>query len=196
MKTRTQRFAALMLICLLILSGCASGTQVAGDDMQRALPDPPTLEDNQILGDVRDPFTRDVTLYYPVENSLDLTGITRAVEVNPNETLIGQTLSELLKTLSGVGTLRTVSSSEQLIYLEYSCGIACVNLTLEAGARQSDSDSLMLCSAIADTLLGLEGVEAVSIFAGSRSEAVCALPLGAINEPSDNISALYAQLQS
>ena len=196
MKTRTQRFAALMLICLLILSGCASGTQVAGDDMQRALPDPPTLEDNQILGDVRDPFTRDVTLYYPVENSLDLTGITRAVEVNPNETLIGQTLSELLKTLSGAGTLRTVSSSEQLIDLEYSCGIACVNLTLEAGARQSDSDSLMLCSAIADTLLGLEGVEAVSIFAGSRSEAVCALPLGAINEPSDNISALYAQLQS
>ncbi|MDO5323609.1 MAG: GerMN domain-containing protein [Clostridia bacterium] len=196
MNTRLQRVAALMLICLLSLSGCASGAQVAGDEMQRALPDPPTIEDAQILGDVRDPYTRDVTLYYAVENSLDLTGITRAVEVNPNETLISQTLLELLKTLSGTGALRTVSSSEQLIDLEYSCGTVCVNLTLEAGARQSDQDGLLLCAAIADTLLGLEGVEAVNILAGGRSEAVCALPLGAINEPSDNISALYAQLQS
>ena len=196
MKIRLQRLAALMLSCLLILGGCAGGAQVANDDMQRALPDPPTLEDNQILGDVRQPYTRDVTLYYPVENSLDLTGITRAIEVDSNESLIGQTLSELLRTLSGTGALRTVASAEQLIDLEYSCGIACVNLSLEAGARQSDSDGLMLCAAIADTLLGLEGVEAVSVLAGGRSEAVCALPLGAIDEPSDNISALYAQLQS
>ena len=196
MKTRLQRLLALMLSCLLILGGCAGGAQVANDDMQRALPDPPTLEDNQILGDVRQPYTRDVTLYYPVENSLDLTGITRAIEVDSNESLIGQTLSELLRTLSGTGALRTVASAEQLIDLEYSCGIACVNLSLEAGARQSDSDGLMLCAAIADTLLGLEGVEAVSVLAGGRSEAVCALPLGAIDEPSDNISALYAQLQS
>ena len=196
MKTRLQRLLALMLSCLLILGGCAGGAQVANDDMQRALPDPPTLEDNQILGDVRQPYTRDVTLYYPVENSLDLTGITRAIEVDSNESLIGQTLSELLRTLSGTGALRTVASAEQLIDLEYSCGIACVNLSLEAGARQSDADGLMLCAAIADTLLGLEGVEAVSVLAGGRSEAVCALPLGAIDEPSDNISALYAQLQS
>ena len=196
MKTRLQRLAALMLSCLLILGGCAGGAQVANDDMQRALPDPPTLEDNQILGDVRQPYSRDVTLYYPVENSLDLTGITRAIEVDSNESLIGQTLSELLRTLSGTGALRTVASAEQLIDLEYSCGIACVNLSLEAGARQSDADGLMLCAAIADTLLGLEGVEAVSVLAGGRSEAVCALPLGAIDEPSDNISALYAQLQS
>ena len=196
MKTRLQRLFALMLSCLLILGGCAGGAQVASDDMQRALPDPPTLEDNQILGDVRVPYTRDVTLYYPVENSLDLTGITRAIEVDSNESLIGQTLSELLRTLSGTGVLRTVASAEQLIDLEYSCGIACVNLSLEAGARQSDADGLMLCAAIADTLLGLEGVEVVSVLAGGRSEAVCALPLGAIDEPSDNISALYAQLQS
>ena len=196
MKTRLQRLFALMRSCLLILGGCAGGAQVANDDMQRALPDPPTLEDNQILGDVRQPYTRDVTLYYPVENSLDLTGITRAIEVDSNESLIGQTLSELLRTLSGTGVLRTVASAEQLIDLEYSCGIACVNLSLEAGARQSDADGLMLCAAIADTLLGLEGVEVVSVLAGGRSEAVCALPLGAIDEPSDNISALYAQLQS
>ena len=107
MKTRLQRLLALMLSCLLILGGCAGGAQVANDDMQRALPDPPTLEDNQILGDVRQPYTRDVTLYYPVENSLDLTGITRAIEVDSNESLIGQTLSELLRTLSGTGALRT-----------------------------------------------------------------------------------------
>ena len=196
MKTRLQRLAALMLICLLILSGCASGAPVAGDDMQRALPDPPTIEDVQILGDVRNPYTRDVTLYYAVENSLDLTGITRAIEVDQNETLIGRTLDELLRTLSGAGALRTVSSTEHLIDLEYSCGVACVNLTLEAGVRQSDQDGLLLCAAIADTLLGLEGVEAVNILAGGRSEAVCALPLGVIDEPSGNISALYAQLQS
>lgn len=196
MKTRLQRTVALMLICLLSLSGCSGGAQVVSEEMERVLPDPPTIEDAQILGDVRDPYTRDVTLYYAVENSLDLTGITRAIEVGQNETLIDRTLEELLRTLSSTGALRTVASSEQLIDLEYSCGVASVNLTLEAGARQSDQDGLLLCAAIADTLLGLEGVEAVNILAGGRSEAVCALPLGAIDTPSDNISALYAQLQS
>lgn len=196
MKTRLQRTVALMLICLLSLSCCSGGAQVVTDEMERALPDPPTIEDAQILGDVRDPYARDVTLYYAVENSLDLTGITRAIEVGQNETLIDRTLEELLRTLSSTGALRTVASSEQLIDLEYSCGVASVNLTLEAGARQSDQDGLLLCAAIADTLLGLEGVEAVNILAGGRSEAVCALPLGAIDTPSDNISALYAQLQS
>ena len=196
MKTRLQRAVALMLICLLSLSGCSGGAPVVSEEMERVLPDPPTIEDAQILGDVRDPYTRDVTLYYAVENSLDLTGITRAIEVGQNETLIDRTLEELLRTLSSTGALRTVASSEQLIDLEYSCGVASVNLTLEAGARQSDQDGLLLCAAIADTLLGLEGVEAVNILAGGRSEAVCALPLGAIDTPSDNISALYAQLQS
>ena len=196
MKTRLQRAVALMLICLLSLSGCSGDAQVVSEEMERVLPDPPTIEDAQILGDVRAPYTRDVTLYYAVENSLDLTGITRAIEVGQNETLIDRTLDELLRTLSSTGALRTVASSEQLIDLEYSCGVASVNLTLEAGARQSDQDGLLLCAAIADTLLGLEGVEAVNILAGGRSEAVCALPLGAIDTPSDNISALYAQLQS
>ena len=176
MKTRLQRTVALMLICLLSLSGCSGGAQVVTDEMERALPDPPTIEDAQILGDVRDPYTRDVTLYYAVENSLDLTGITRAIEVGQNETLIDRTLDELLRTLSSTGALRTVASSEQLIDLEYSCGVASVNLTLEAGARQSDQDGLLLCAAIADTLLGLEGVEAVNILAGGRNGGVG--PLG------------------
>ena len=196
MKTRSRRIAALMLICLLILSGCSGGAQVADDEMQSVLPELPTHQQRQILGDVRLPFTRDVTLYYAVENGLDLTAVTRTIGVNQNESLIERTLEELLRTLSGTGALRTVSSAEQLIELEYSCGIACVNLTREAGARQSDQDGLLLCAAIADTLLGLDGVECVNILAGGRSKAVCALPLGAITEPSDNISALYAQLQS
>lgn len=196
MKTRSQRIAALMLICLLMLTCCSGGAQVAGDEMQSVLPELPTLEARQILGDVRKPFTRDVTLYYAVENGLDLTAVTRTIDVNQNENLIERSLEELLRTLSSTGALRNGASTQQLIELEYSCGIACVNLTLEAGVHPGDSDDLLLCAAIADTLLGLDGVECVNILTGSRSNAVCGLPLGAIIEPSDNISALYAQFQS
>ena len=37
MKTRLQRAVALMLICLLSLSGCSGGAQVVTDEMERAL---------------------------------------------------------------------------------------------------------------------------------------------------------------
>lgn len=195
MKNPLPRLCALLLGSALLLSGCGNA-QSPDSDAQLALPEPPALADAQILGDVRAPNTQDVSIFYALENSLDLTAVTRAIDVEQNETLIERTLSELLRTLSVTGMLRSVASTEQLIELEYSCGTASVNLTLEAGARQSDQDTLLLCTAISDTLLGLEHVQAVNILAADRSAAVCGLPLGASSEASDNIPALYAQLQA
>ncbi len=196
MTSRLRRCAALTLSCLLALSACSGGAQTAPEGAQLALPEPPEQEERQVLGDARAPYTRELTLYYAVEDSLDLTSVTRAIEVAQNETLAENTLLELLRILSGTGALRPASPANQLIDLEISCGIATVNLSLEAGVRQGDQDGLLLCAAIANTLLGLEGIDAVNLLVGGRSEAVCALPMGALDAPIDNLSALYAQLQS
>lgn len=196
MRTSFSRRAALALICALALIPCPGGAQVAGEDARASLPDPPAMAERQILGDRRAPYTRDVTLYYAAENSPDLTGITRSIEVAQGETLPENVLSELFKVLSGTGALRAASPSNQLIELELSCNIATVNLTLEAGVRQSDQEGLLLCASIANTLLGLEGIEAVNILIEGRSEAVCTLPVGVIDAPMENISARYAQLQA
>ena len=196
MKPALRRLTAILLICLLTQSACTGGAQVATEDARVALPEPEPFEERQILGDARAAYSLDVTLCYAAGSGLDLTSVTRTIEVEIEQTAAEATLQELLKTLSGTGALRSVFSSDPLIDLELSCGIATVNLTLDAGARQSDQDVLLLCVSIANTLLELDGIDAVNILTGGRSEAVCALPLGTFVEPVSDVSALYAQLQA
>jgi len=124
---------------------------------------------------------------------VNLTTVTRPISVAQNESLIYNTLAELL---SANHSDMPQSVEANLIGLEYGSGIATVNLSIEAGVNRSDQDYLMLCASIANTLLGIEGVEAVNVLTGSRSDSIARLPFGCFTETLDNLPAAYAQAQS
>lgn len=183
----------LMLILTICLSACSGITSSAPELKNVHLPEPEPAEQRQFLGDNSSQNVREITMYYTSDNSTNLSAVTRSVEVAPDENLIFNTLKELLTENHGDAG-RPVEAN--FLDLEFGSGSATVNLSIEAGVNRSDQDYLALCTSIANTLLGIEGVEAVNVLTGNRSEPVAQLPLGVFTAQIDNIPAVYAQAQS
>ncbi len=185
-----KRIAALLLLAVLGIECIAFA-----DESGIALPEPPASALNMILGDSNQADTHEVTLYFAGENNSGMTSSTRAIPVKMNEGLIESTLRYLLSSRfseSGQG----VSSDMQLIDVELAGGIVTVNLSIGSSAQLSDQSELLRSLSIANTLLSLEGVEAVNILTGGRSDAICSLPTGVYTQLNEAVSAQYAQLQS
>ena len=184
-----------MLLTACMLGGCTNRAQVASEQEKILLPEPSVQPQQMILGDTSAAAPQDVTLYYTEGNSSTLTGVTRTIRVGSNESLAEKAVLELLH--SSVGdSLRITSTDTQLLSIENSRGIVTVNLSIDAGARQSERDYLYLCAAVGNTLLGLEDVEGVNILIGGRSDAMRGLPVGTITKNIDQITAAYAQYEA
>lgn len=192
-KFRIARLPALMLALILCLSSCSGVTQSSSELKNVVLPEPSLEPSYLILGDSSTIDTREVTLHYASENNVSLTTVTRAINVDRDESLIYNTITELLSTEHG-SIHRTVEA--KLAGFEYGSGVASVNLSVEAGVNRSDQDYLTLCASIANTLLGIEGVHAVNILTGNRSDSIARLPSGVFTAQLDNLPAAYAQAQS
>lgn len=184
-----------MLLTACMLGGCTNRAQVASEQERVMLPEPSAQPQQMILGDTAATEPTDVTLYYAEGNSSTLTGMTRTIRVGSNENLAEKAVLELLHSSMG-NSLRITSTDTQLLGIENSRGIVTVNLSIDAGARQSDRDYLYLCAAIGNTLLSLEDVEGVNILIGGRSDALRGLPVGTITENIDQITAAYAQYEA
>lgn len=192
-KFRLVRLLALMLALVFCLSACSGVTQSSPELKNVELPEPAPAQPRQILGDNSTTDAREITLHYASENSVSLTTVTRTINVGRDESLVYNTLVELLSAEHS-DIRRPVEAN--LVGLEYGSGVATVNLSIEAGVNRSDQDYLTLCASIANTLLGIEGVEAVNVLTGNRSDPVARLPLGSIIAQMDNLPAAYAQAQS
>lgn len=192
-KHRLVKLFALMLATALCLSACSGVTRSAPELATVDLPDPTSAPPRQLLGDNSTVDAREITLHYASENSVSLTPVTRTVHVGQNESLVYNALAELLSAEHG-DIRRPVEAN--LLELEYGSGVATVNLSIEAGVNRSDQDYLTLCASIANTLMGIEGVEAVNVLTGNRSDPVARLPLGCFTTQLDNLPAAYAQAQS
>ena len=142
-------------------------------------------QDEQILGDNSMVQTREVTLYYFSQNESEPGSVTRRVSVKQNDNLIETVLLEL----SHLGTYDFIS-------VECSCGIVTVDLSVETAANLSRAEIYRLCVSVANTLLGLEEVEAVNILIGGQSCTVYNLPQGVFTEQITNVSVAYAQIQA
>ena len=140
-------------------------------------------QDEQILGDKSMVQTRDVTLYYADENESELGSVTRRIIVDENGSLIESVLDELER----LSACNVVSS-------DLSCGVATVDLSAETAANLSRSEIYRMCVSMADTLLGLEEVEAVNILIGGEGCEVYNLPQGVFTEQITSVSAAYAQI--
>lgn len=192
-KHRCFKLFALMLALVFCLSACSGVSQSSPEMKNVVLPDPETALPQGVLGDNSTMDAQEVTLHYASQNSVNLTTVTRTISVGRDESLVYNTLSELLSAEHG-DIRRPVEAN--LVSLECGAGIATVNLSIEAGVNRSDQDYLTLCASIANTLLGLDGIEAVNVLTGMRNDPVARLPLGCFTVQQENLAAAYAQAQS
>lgn len=192
-KSCNARLLALTIALTLCLSGCSGVTQSSSELNNIELPEPESTPVRQILGDSSTINAREVTLHYVSEDNVSLTTVTRNINVGRDENLVYNTLIELLS--AHYGNIRRPVEAN-LAGFEFGSGVATVNLSVEAGVNRSDQDYLNLCASIANTLLGIEGVKAVNILTGNRSDPVARLPIGTFTEQLDNLPAAYAQAQS
>lgn len=185
------RLLALCLMAALCLGACGSQTQPSAGNADIVLPEPAKPEPNQILGDASRADLYEITLHYASEDNLSLGTVNRSISVDRHETPIHAILAELLDSASLSGSVEA-----ELLGVESGSGVVTVNLSIEAGVNRSDQDYLQLCASIANTLLEIDGVEAVNVLTGDRSDPLCSLPIGTFTTAQDNIAALYAQVQS
>lgn len=189
-----RRALALSAICALALGGCARNERNAMDAPSVDLPEPSIGAPEQILGESGLNARREVTLHCATGGSLELTTVTRAIRSAPGEAMIWAILDELLSLSPAIGA--PAIGQAQLLDVEWCAETVTLRLSLDAAANRSEQDYLLLCASIANTLLELDGVEAVNILSGERNSAVCDLPLGAFTEPVRGVTAAYAQLQA
>lgn len=185
---RSAKITALFLLVALLLSACSSNSQLSLEDALVQLPEPEPVQRQQILGDNSLEGEAEIDLHFASDNSMSLNTVTRRIRHTQDQTLIESVLQELLE--------GTEAIKAGIIGSESSSGAVTVNLSLEASVNRSEQDYLLLCTSIANTLLELEGINAVNILTGGRSDSLCGLPLGAFVQPQDNVAAVYAQVHS
>lgn len=195
MRRDRQLFSLLLVLCLL-LSACSGKDASITEDTAALLPSPPIMPEQQLFGDTSALISREVTLYLASEDTLELTTVQRTVQADLDGNLPRAVTRELLEAQPSAGSLLMSDSPSALEDVEFGCGVATVRLGLDASVNRDDSNYLLLCAAIANTLLDLEGLEAVNILSGDRSIPVCALPMGVFTHENDNIPAAYAQILS
>ncbi len=175
---------ALLAAAAMLLTACSGRGGAPQGGSSASLPEPPVAPENQILGDDSASLAREITLYRASEAAMELTAVIRLISPGADGNLTRAALEELFGARAAIEDV------------EFSSGAATVRLPLDAAAGRSDSDCLLLCCSIANTLLGIDGVEAVNVLSGDRAIDICGLPLGTFTGLNGNIPALYAQLQS
>ena len=190
------RLVALIAAAALALTACSGPEGASQDGANVSLPTPPAEAEHQILGDTTAALDREITLYRASDGTLELTTVTRAIHAGADGSILRSVLEELLSSLPGGGSLLVGGAQATLEDVEFGGGVATVRLSIDASVNRSDQDYLLLCASIANTLLGIDGVDAVNILTGERSNPICSLPAGVFTAQLTNIPAAYAQIQS
>ena len=193
---KTIKLVALFAAAALALSACSRPENLSADGANVVLPTPPPEEAHQILGDTTAGIAHEITLYLASDGAIELTTVTRSIRAGADGNLLRSVLDELLSSMPGGGSLLAGGAQTTFTDVEFGSGVATVRLSIDAGVNRSDQDYLLLCASIANTLLGIDGVEAVNILTGNRSNSICALPAGMFTAQNNNVPATYAQIQS
>lgn len=189
------RLLALLLLTALLLGGCGSGDPTATDASAFTLPEPESTQIKSFFGEADKSAPQEVTLYYVSDDRYALNSVTSTISVGRDEELIGCVLAELFS--SSTGALpHTAAYGVKLLNYEYSCATVTVNLSPDSLLYQNEIETQLVIASIVNTLLALDGVEAVNILQGGRSVNLARLPIGVYTEPIENVSAAYAQSEA
>ena len=193
---KALRFAALLMALAIGLSGCGLGRQDTETANEIALPEPTREGQNMILGEQRASTAVNVTLYFPASDGAGFTTVIRGIRGETGEGLLTAAVNALLSANPGGESVSLSAGDTRLLACEYACGTVTVNLSIDARNVQSAQELLALEAAIGNTLLSIEGVDAVNVLIGDQSEGFWQLPTGVQTEAVTSVTASYAQLQA
>jgi len=192
-----KRLCACALIIALCL-GTAGCSYVPSNEAQPeiTLPEPSSEPVSMILGERVAAQSENVTLYYVSGDGNSFSTITRSMSSQPGESIYAEAVDTLLYSASSPDRMSLVPSGMQLLDVEYACGIATVNLSLDAHNVESEQEYLMLLATITNTLLSMNGVRGVNVLVNGRSIGVSSLPVGVQTALYTGITSAHAQLNA
>jgi spore germination protein GerM len=196
---KPMRFVRLVALILLtaLLSGCASLSFVP-ERVNESRTLPPAQDDGLTapVGDSAAEYTGRFTLNYVGSDQQTLVAVSRTMRLT-GEDLMAEKITERLldppDTLPGV--LPIAPTGTKLIWVEQSEGVATVNLSEDA-LSLTEQELTWMRSAIANTLVGTDGIQYVNVLIGGKEESALALPSGALPKNDGNLTALWAQQQA
>ena len=191
---RTLVLGVVVALVAALLGGCALARREPEAVTEIRLPEPTEEPENMILGERLSIAPTEVTLYFAAQDGTGFSAVSRMISRNPGQSLPEAAAAALLD--SGAGRSIQSMADTQMLACETACGIATVNLSIDARNVQSPQELLALQASIGNTLLGIDGVSGVNVLIGGLSEGHCQLPLGAQTEPVASVAAAYAQLQA
>ena len=186
------RLAALLL-SLLVLSGCVPQQRDGEAAGGIAMPEPSDEPENMILGEQQPSRLSNVSLYYAMSDGAVFSRVPVSIQADAGKSLPEAAVEALLNP-SGSEEMYFSTGDTHMLSCEYACGIATVNLSIDALNVQSEQEELALLTAIGNTLLGIDGVRGVNVLIGGRSESFGGLPHGVQTEVIPSVTASYAQL--
>ena len=191
---KPARLMALLLIAALPLTGCVPNQRSGEASAEIPLPEPAPEEENMILGEYLPSRLSSVSLYYAMSDGATFSQVSTAVRAASGESLPEATVNALLSATGGGNAMYFSTGDTRMLSCEYACGIATVNLSIDARNVQSEQEELALLTAIGNTLLGIEGVRGVNVLIGGQSDSFGQLPHGVQTEVIPSVTAAYAQL--
>ena len=190
---KALRLAAWLIALSMLLSGCVPSQRSSESIGEIALPEPSAEPENMILGETLPTRMTNVSLYYAMSDGATFSTVTLGIRADAGENLLEAAVNALLNPAAGEGMYFSTGDT-RLLSCEYACGIATVDLSIDARNVQSEQELLALETAIGNTLLGIEGVRRVNVLIGGQSESFGQLPHGVQTEVIPSVTASYAQL--
>ena len=188
--------AALAAAACLSLAGCVRAPYAPEAESEIVLPEPSEEPENMILGESAELAADSVTLYYVSADGTTFSTVTRSISGSAGENVCEEAVNMLLRAGASPDRLAVIPSGTQLLGVEYACGVATVNLSLDALGVQSDQEYMMMLASIGNTLLSIDGVEGVNVLVDGRSIAVAGLPTGVQTQMYSSIASAYAQISA
>ena len=190
--TRRLRLLALCL-ALVLLTGCMPKQRDGDTAADIAMPEPSEEPENMILGEQLPSRLSNVSLYYAMSDGAVFSQVSTGIRADAGQSLPEAAVEALLSPSTGEEMYFSTGDTHMLS-CEYACGIATVNLSIDARNVQSEQEELALLTAIGNTLLGIDGVRGVNVLIGGQSESFGQLPQGVQTEVIPSVTASYAQL--
>lgn len=187
------RITALLMAFAFMLSGCVPNKRDGDAAGSIAMPEPTEEPENMILGEQQTSRLSNVSLYYAMSDGAMFSQVSVGIQADAGKSLPEAAVEALLSPSSGEEMYFSTGDTHMLS-CEYACGIATVNLSIDARNVQSEQEELALLTAIGNTLLGIDGVRGVNVLIGGQSESFGQLPQGVQTEVIPSVTASYAQL--
>ncbi len=186
----------MFMCCALMLGGCVP----LAIDMQRAdgevsLPVPAAQSVEEALGDVHRTVNQTVTLYV-VSDEQQLVPVERVISVDREGSVVTEVLHMLLSMEAPVGASLPFPEGTRLLSVQRSDNAAVVDLSIEARNVNSQQQLFRMRSVIAASLIGLDGIEYVSILFAGQSAGLMDMPAGVISDVQEDLSAAWARLSA